>query len=210
MVAPSAFRVADETAAFDFVARTGFATLVTIDDGRPLASHLPMLVDRRRRVLRGHLARANPQAGLIGGRRHLAVFLGANAYVSPDWYGGPNEVPTWNYQAAHIEGTGRVVGDPQDVDAFLSDLSDHHEARRSDLSEGKFWKMSKLDAARLPKLRAGIVAFEIAVEQIDFLAKLSQNKSVADISAVARKLAAGGDAERAVAAAMAAANGMRP
>jgi transcriptional regulator len=33
-------------------------------------------------------------------------FVGPHAYISPTWYGTPNQVPTWNYVS--IEARGRV------------------------------------------------------------------------------------------------------
>ena len=79
MYAQRPFKVEDAGAAFDLIARYGFATLITVDGGRAVVSQLPMLADRERRVLRGHLARANPHAALIDGAACVAVFTGANA-----------------------------------------------------------------------------------------------------------------------------------
>ena len=120
MYAPSHFRVNDETAALLLFNETGFASLTTIDEGCAVVSHIPMLADPARRILRGHLARANPHAALIAGRAHLAAAIGPNAYISPDWYSDAKQVPTWNYLAVHIEGEGRILGEPDAVDALLT------------------------------------------------------------------------------------------
>jgi transcriptional regulator len=202
MYTPSAFRVEDPQAAFGLIDRFGFATLITVKEGRSVVSHLPMIADAERRVLRGHLARANPHSALIDGARHLAVFIGENAYVSPDWYEDATDVPTWNYSAAHVEGAARVFSDPEDVDALLNELSDRHEGRRHDLAEGRFWKLSKLPAEKLRRLRTAIVAFEIAADRIELKAKLSQNRNAADFARVIAKLERGDAMERAVANAM--------
>ncbi len=209
MYTPPAFRLNDAQAAFDLISRDGFAALITIEGDRPVISHLPMIGDPSRRILRGHLARANPHAAILDGRRHLAVFTGANAYVSPDWYGDAEEVPTWNYSAAHVGGLGRVIDDQAAIDAILSELSGLHERRRHDLNDGKIWTIAKLPADKLRRLRNGIVAFEIAIDTIETKAKLSQNKSAGDVRSVIEKLGAGDEAQRAVAVAMAAANGGR-
>ena len=207
MYTPSAFRVDDPQAAFGLIDRFGFATLITVKEGRCVVSHLPMIADAGRRVLRGHLARANPHSALIDGEAHLAVFTGENAYISPDWYEEATDVPTWNYSAVHVEGTARVFSDPEDVDALLNELSDRHEGRRHDLAEGKFWKLSKLPAEKLRRLRTAIVAFEIAADRIELKAKLSQNRSAADFARVIAKLERGDAIARAVANAMREANG---
>lgn len=207
MYTPRAFRHNEPLAAFEFIARYGFATLVTAAESGCAVSHLPMIGDAAKGVLRGHLARANPHAALLEGRWHIVVFVGANAYVSPDWYEDATQVPTWNYSAVHIEGAARLIAEPLGVDALLEELSDFHESRRHDLHDGRFWKLSKLPADKLARLRAGIVAFEISIERLEYKAKLSQNKHAGDFGAVMAKLAAGDESQRAVAAAMAEAGG---
>lgn len=202
MYTPASFRNDDKAAAFELISAYGFATLITVEAGGAVVSHLPMIGDAAKGVLRGHLARANPHSALIAGRRHLALFEGANAYVSPDWYAGTQEVPTWNYSAVHIEGAANIIADPAGVDALLAELSDFHESRRHDLEGGKIWKMEKLTSETLRKMRAAIVAFEIRVERLEFKAKLSQNRTAVDHQTVAEKLASGNEGQRAVAAAM--------
>lgn len=205
MYTPPAFRNEDARAAFDLIGEYGFATLITIEGGAAVVSHLPMIGDAEKGVLRGHLARANPHSALLEGRRHLAAFVGANAYVSPDWYGDAEQVPTWNYSAVHIEGVSRVIAEPEGVDALLEELSDHHERRRHDLHDGKIWKLAKLTADKLLKLRMAIVAFEIRIDKAEFKAKLSQNKNADDFRSVMDKLSSGDESRRAVADAMRAA-----
>ncbi len=202
MYAPAAFKIDDADAAFNFVDRNGFATLIAVDGERPVISQLPMLADRARFVLRGHLARANPHAALIDGRRQTAVFHGPDAYVSPDWYRDAEQVPTWNYSTVQIEGVTRVLANASDVDALLGELSDHHERRRHDLADGRLWKLSKLPVSKLEMMRQAIVAFEIDIEAMAYKAKLSQNKDAADFANVMKKLAGGDEMQRAVANAM--------
>ena len=38
---------------------------------------------------------------------------GADAYVSPDWYASPDQVPTWLYQSVHLTGTVRQLSDSE-------------------------------------------------------------------------------------------------
>ena len=199
MHTPAAFRSADPEAAFDLIRNYGFATLVTVEGGASVVSHLPMIGDAKKRVLRGHLARANPHSAILDGRRHLAAFSGANAYVSPDWYGDAEQVPTWNYSAIHIEGEARVLTEPVEIDSLLGELSDLHERRRHDLVDGGIWTLAKLPIDKLRKMRAAIVAFEIGIDKLEFKVKLSQNKSAEDFQRVTEKLASGDDGRRAVA-----------
>jgi transcriptional regulator len=118
------------------------------------------------------------------------VFRGTYANISPDWYGKTHDdVPTWNYVAVHVSGKGRVVSDPEKVDAFLADLSAHEEHRRPDLDRGGvIWTIAKTDPKAHARMRAAIVAFEIDIEKIDAKAKLSQNKPAEALEGVIKAL----------------------
>ncbi len=176
MYSPPAFRWRDRTAALDFARAHNFAAMITVVDGAPVLTHLPVLIDPDGARLRGHVARANPHAAHIDGVSHLFVFSGPHAYVSPDWYKTEEDVPTWNYVAAHVSGKARALADEADIDRLLSDLSDQEEARRFDLETGHFWKIDKLDAKDHARMRRAILAFEIEIEAVEAKAKLSQNK----------------------------------
>lgn len=198
MYAHRAFRFDDEDAALAVASEYNFATLVTPSSS--FASHLPIIVDRDRRVLRGHLARANPHTSAIGGADHLVVFTGPHAYISPDWYAANSpDVPTWNYVAVHVRGQGRVMERTEDVIAFLTELSAQEEARRHDLASGKVWTLDKTPEDKLRAMTQGIVAFEIKIEKIEAIAKLSQNKPVHVAAGVTEALQSGDDRRRAVA-----------
>ena len=201
MYAQRAFQCVDETAALALARNYNFAALLT--PSRALISHLPVMIDNERRVIRGHLARANPHAAEIDGASHTLIFTGPNAYVSPDWY-GPNspDVPTWNYAVAHLSGVGKVIDDRDAVIALLTDLSDQEELRRHDLESGKIWSVAKMPEGKLEAMAHGIVAFEISIDKVEAIMKLSQNKPPEAVSKVADALAHGNEAQRAVAALM--------
>jgi transcriptional regulator len=91
---------AEDAKAWDFVARRGFGTLIAVDEGRPVASHLPFLVERTETGARlaMHVARVNPLHGIVTrAPQVLLTVMGPDAYVSPDWYVQKDQVPTWNY-----------------------------------------------------------------------------------------------------------------
>lgn len=192
MYTPPVNRWNDRPAALALARDWNFALLITQGEEAPFVTHLPMLIDERRNVVRGHVARANPHGAHLEGRAHLAVFTGPNAYISPDWCGkASTDVPTWNYVAVHIAGRGRVLTDESDIDRLLADLSAHEEQRRPDIERGgKIWTMDKLPADKHARLRRAIVAFEIDVEHVEPKAKLSQNKPPEIAAAVADVLSA--------------------
>ncbi|MCB2099005.1 MAG: FMN-binding negative transcriptional regulator, partial [Parvularculaceae bacterium] len=135
-----AYRIDDSAAAFRLISEWAFATLATVHDGAVELSQLPMIADPARRVLRGHLARANPHAGRIDGARATALFTGPQGYVSPNWYEDRTRVPTWNYMSVEIAGAISVTKTEAEIDAMLIDLSHHFEERRHDLARDAEWK----------------------------------------------------------------------
>jgi transcriptional regulator len=155
----------------------GFATLVT--DGLN-ANHLPMLLTDG--VLSGHVARANP-VWKAGEGTALAIFLGAHAYVSPNWYPSKAEtgkaVPTWNYITVHAKGPIRWIQDPDWLRAHVTALSVQHEAPRPEP-----WAVGDAPAGYIDGLVRAIVGFELTIETLEGKYKLSQNRNEADRAAV--------------------------
>jgi transcriptional regulator len=184
----SAFRQTDAAALAALVAERGFALIVGGADGRPLAAHAPVLLADGR--LRFHLSGANPlTATLLAGSRALAVVTGPDAYVSPDWYAAADQVPTWNYLSAEIEGPVRPL-DNTETTQLLDDLSARFEAP---LAPKPPWTRAKMTPARFEALLGAINGFEMRAERFEGVTKLSQNKP-AEIERVAQALAARPDA----------------
>ncbi|MCC8363395.1 FMN-binding negative transcriptional regulator [Lysobacter sp. A6] len=180
MYLPRAFASHDPAALDALFNADNFITLVTVVDGAPCVSHLPVLYHRDgdRVTLRGHWAKPNPQSTHTGPA--LAIVHGPHAYVSPSWYPDKVEehrVPTWNYVVAHLHGTLERLTDTDDLASIVSDLGDQHEPR-----VGQGWRYIDDDAHR-SQLR-GIVGFRLHVERFDIKAKLSQNHPAANREAV--------------------------
>lgn len=132
MYTPGAFAADDAGFVDALLARDAFVTLVTVADGEPCASHLPVHATRDGDVLvlHGHWARANPQAGHDG--QALAIVHGPHAYVSPGWYPDKHaaaRVPAWNYAVAHLHGTLERFDDLPALADLVDALSRVHEAR---------------------------------------------------------------------------------
>lgn len=199
-----AFKTPDDEA-WAYVAARGFGTVVAIDNGRPVASHVPLLVtgDGARRGIEFHLARANPLHEIIGrGPDVLVTVSGPDAYISPDWYTSEDQVPTWNYIAAHISGTAKAMP-PERALEHVERMSLSFEER---LRPKKPWSTSKMTPKRREMMLKAIVPIEIAVTGIECSFKLGQNKSVTDRMEAARMLDwRGGPGEKGIAQAMRAA-----
>jgi transcriptional regulator len=193
MYVPDAFRIDERASLLAHAGAHPFATVVT-RDGKDLAvSHLPLLVDAARNLLRGHLARENPQHGhLAVGADVLAIFHGPHGYVSPSVYAEQPSVPTWNYVVVHVRGEARIVDEPA-LRAILDDTVAHFDRTG--------WRPEANEPFMRTKL-AAIAGFEVEIRQLEGKSKLSQNRSLADQARVASWLEGGDDQSRALAAIM--------
>jgi transcriptional regulator len=176
-----------------------FGILVTGGEPGLQATHLPFLLDDEAEspaVLRGHVARANPQwQALATGEEVLAIFRGAHAYVSPSTYVTPEAVPTWNYVAVHVYGRPRLIDDQGSLLTLVTRLSARYEEGRA-----QPWSPAKVSAGFVSAKLAGIVGFELPIERIVGKRKLSQNLVREDRMAAAEALAASGDSDSATVA----------
>src|SRR5438067_8958865 len=118
---PTVFRMDQRATLLAHAAAYPVATVITSGEGVLAVSHLPLLIDPEREVLRGHVARENPQlAHFAAGVEALAIFHGPHGYVSPSVYEDQPSVPTWNYVVVHARGRARSV----DTDALREILDD--------------------------------------------------------------------------------------
>jgi transcriptional regulator len=183
----SAFRQTDPVALARLVAERGLA-LIVAGEGKPVVAHAPVLLDGRR--LRFHLASANPVCAAIArSGAALAVVTGADAYVSPDWYAAADQVPTWNYLSVEIEGATKSL-DAAGTRLLLDDLSARFEAA---LAPKPPWTVAKVDPAKLAPMLAAITGFEMRIERLEGVTKLSQNKPPTERARVAAALAQSDD-----------------
>jgi transcriptional regulator len=162
-----AFAWEDREAMLQFVADIAFCTICA--DG-PMLVHAPVIVAAPDR-LRFHVSRGN-RAAALDGRRAIASCLGPDAYVSPDWYGAADQVPTWNYLAVEAEGPLRRL-DESELAQLLDDLSAAHEAR---LAPKPAWTRAKMAPGRFEAMLQAIVGYELAIEDLRGTRKLGQHK----------------------------------
>jgi transcriptional regulator len=103
MYIPSFNTFTDKQEVIAFMQRYSFATIITIANDIPVATHLPFLVKEvgDKLILRSHFAKANPQANQVFDKTSLVVFTEPHAYISPSNYETEKVVPTWNYIAVH-------------------------------------------------------------------------------------------------------------
>jgi transcriptional regulator len=172
MYVPPHFAENDPATLFDFIEANSFGLLVSQADGRPFASHLPLLLDRHagpHGAVRGHVARANPQWRTAAGQEVLAVFTGPHAYVSPTWYEAERVVPTWNYVAVHAYGTLHLVEEHDALMGIVRDMVRYYER-----SLPRPWDFDPA-GEYANKMLQGIVGFRVEITRIEGKWKLGQN-----------------------------------
>ena len=181
------FHWQDRDAMLGFIADVSFAHIFAATPDGPRVAHAPVTVTREGH-LRFHLARSNGLAKHLDGLAAVASLTGPDAYISPDWYGTDDQVPTWNYLAVEAEGRVHRLGE-DDLVALLDDLSAQHEAR---LLPKKPWTRAKMSPGRFDGLLKAIEAYELRIEALRGTVKMGQNKSAAEIEAAAAGLDAAG------------------
>lgn len=186
--APYSWR--DEAAIRAFVAQAGFGLLCVAAPDKVHVVHLPLiwLDDRQIGV---HIHRANPIVRHLEGRDALIVVTGPHGYVSPDWYGLPDKVPTWNYLSAELRGPMARLDDAATI-AQIDALSVDQEQR---LAPKPAWTRDKMGVGQFDRLLGGLIGFSMQVEAMQGTAKLGQDKPEAARIGVADALDAGGNVE---------------
>jgi transcriptional regulator len=184
MYIPKYFKVTNLDEIWDFVQKNSFGTIVTTEQGKPIATHLPLQLIREGDTyyISGHMAYGNPQWRTFETSEDvLVMFQGPHAYISSSWYEEEN-VPTWNYQAVHVYGTASIL-DEEELKQDLTMLLQKYEKHRKN---PVLW--DKLSPEVLEKQLKGIVGFKIKVQEIQAANKLSQNRNEEDYHNIVNKL----------------------
>lgn len=166
------FHIEDRSAMAGFVREQGFGIVVAQTAEGLRAVHVPVLLDADR--LRFHVSKGNLiHRALTNGGEALFIASGVHGYVSPDWYGLEDRVPTWNYVAVELDGHVRTLGEDELI-RLLDEMSDHHEAK---LAPKPAWHRAKMSKGRFEGLLKAITGFEMIVGGWRGTAKLNQDKS---------------------------------
>ncbi|MBX3031276.1 MAG: FMN-binding negative transcriptional regulator [Chloroflexi bacterium] len=200
------FRVADPLAELARLCADVPATLVTLSSKGLVASILPMVLHAdigERGVLRGHLARGNPQwRDISPDVAALALLDGPDTYVTPAWYETKRrtgrDVPTWNYVTVQVRGPVGVHEEADWLLPHLRSLVDRHEAGRPDP-----WSVDDPPPGYIETHARAVVGIELHIASVEAKRKLSQNRIAVDFDGIVTGLGAGTPREQAVAAEMA-------
>lgn len=184
MYIPKIFNNDDITNVISFMKKFSFGTIITSDNGKPIATHLPFVITERNDeiILTSHFAKANSHSKKMQQKEVLVIFTEPHAYISPKLYDKKENVPTWNYISVHTYGTAKILESNTEVINVLEQMIKSYDTEYLNQWNG----LSKDYKAKMVK---GIVAFEIRINELQFKEKLSQNKSENEQNKIINNLA---------------------
>jgi len=166
------FRKTTDTRALAFVRERAFGQITAISPDGLLAAHVPVLLSEDAQTLDLHLVRSNPIARALADPLNILLTVtGPDGYVSPDWYGVDDQVPTWNYVAVEIRGTLEMLGQES-----MRDVLDRQTAHFEDQLPKPQWTTAKMTPDVLEKMIRQIVPCRLTITDMQSTFKLSQNK----------------------------------
>lgn len=191
----------DEKVIKEFVDEHPFAFLAGCNsENNPTATQVPVFMEERngRQLIIGHIMRnTDHHKAFLHNDNALVVFTGSHSYVSATWYSDPNVASTWNYMSVHAKGIIRFLDDTG-LESVLRKISLHYENQDQD-SPTVF---DNLPVEFKQKVMKAVVAFEIEVQEMDTVFKLSQERDAESYLNIIEKLKERGQDGRVLAAEM--------
>ena len=184
MYIPKIFNNDDITNVISFMKKFSFGTIITSDNGKPIATHLPFVITERNDeiILTSHFAKANSHSKKMQQKEVLVIFTEPHAYISPKLYDKKENVPTWNYISVHTYGTAKILESNTEIINVLEQMIKSYDTEYLN----QWNELSKDYKAKMVK---GIVALEIRINELQFKEKLSQNKSENEQNKIINNLA---------------------
>lgn len=177
----------DEAVIKEFIAKYPFAFLSGCDaNNKPVATQLPLFMEDKngRKVLRGHFMKnTDHHLAFQKNENVLVVFTGKHTYVSGTWYKNPHSPSTWNYMSVHVTGKIKFLK-KEELKEILRMVSLHFENQDADSTT----VYDNLPDSFTKKALELIVGFEIEIEDIDTVFKLSQDRDKESYSRIIKKL----------------------
>ncbi|MGB8194185.1 MAG: FMN-binding negative transcriptional regulator [Chitinophagaceae bacterium] len=181
------FKEQNPAVIMEFMRQHPFAVLAGCDEhNRPVVTQVPFLFEEKadKLFLQGHIMRQtdhhkafekNPQV--------LAVFNSPHTYVSGTWYDDNKQASTWNYISVHARGVLKFLNGDELVEV-LRKTTLHFENYNTQSST----IFDNLPEEYTSKLMKAIIAFEIEVQSIENVFKLSQNRDEKSFHTIVEKL----------------------
>ncbi|OIP52502.1 MAG: hypothetical protein AUK33_00675 [Flavobacteriaceae bacterium CG2_30_34_30] len=185
----SFFKEKDKQSILNFIEENPFAFMTgSFLSGNQVATQIPVLLAERngKLFLQGHIMRKTDHyKAFVENPNALLVFTGPSCYVSASWYSNPQMGSTWNYMSVHISGKVIFMSNDELI-AFMRKLTLKFE--QGNTQSLTFY--DNLPDQFLKNMMPAIVGFEIEVEKIENVFKLSQNRDEKSYNNIISKLEA--------------------
>lgn len=195
------FKAQHQQEVIDFMMEHPFVTICGVDaNGFPVATHIPVLmkVENDLITISGHMMRKQDHTIAFEKNNNvLVIFSAPSAFVSANWYTTKNMGSTWNYQTVHASGKMEIK-DEAHLRQLLTDLTLHFE---KDINAPT--QVKNLSEEYMQQNMKAIYSFEIVVQDLQHVFKLSQNRDEASQANIQAELNKGDAACKYMAAAMA-------
>jgi transcriptional regulator len=181
---PPHVRADDRAPLLALIAAHPLATFITVMDGEPATTYLPMLAREENGmvILEGHIARANNQ-WRGGDGRAAALFRVADHYISPTWYAtkriNGRVVPTFDYIAVEARGNVRFIEDAVWLREFVARLTIAEETK-----VGADWTIEMAPEDYIESQLKAIVGLQMQVDALTGLLKLNRHHPAENVAGV--------------------------
>lgn len=160
---------------------------------KPVATQVPVFIDEKdgKYFLTGHIMRnTDHHKAFEQNKNVLAMFTSPHTYVSATWYTKPVG-STWNYMSVHAHGTIRF-GDKDELKSILQRLTLHYENGNT----ASTTVFDNLPGEYTDRMMKAIVPFEIEINDLQHVFKLSQDRDEKSYDNIIQQLnKQGGDAK---------------
>src|SRR5579875_564875 len=180
------FKEKNQQVVLDFIHQHPFAFIAGCDENNPVATQIPVFIEERegKLFLSGHIMKQTDHHKAFEQNPNvLCVFTGNHTYVSASWYSNPNQASTWNYMSVHVKGQINFLDEQALIDV-LKKTSLHFES----CNHHSHTVYENLPEGYVNRLMKAIVAFEVEVNSIDNVFKLSQNRDKESYEHIIEKL----------------------
>lgn len=186
------FTEADKEVVLQFMKQNPFVTLITNNNGESFATQIPVLIDEDENgiTLRGHIMRKTDHSNAMEANPNvLILFTGPHCYVSSSWYAERNVGSTWNYMTVQVKGKANIL-DAAGTKQILTDLTNQYEH-----SQEHPELVAHMPPDYIDQMIKAIIGFQIIIEDIYPIYKLSQNRSDISYKNIVQQLLRAGDAD---------------
>jgi len=167
------YKAADQEEIVAFIHEYPLALITGVNPaGRIVSTQIPLLVKKRGDdlYLLGHMMKNTDHCkAFLENPEVVSVFTGPNGYVSASWCVNSNKGSTWNYMSVHAEGKLSFFEGEQLV-ALMKEFTLYHE--EGNTSSPTMY--DNLPESYTNKWMPHIIGFEMKVEHLDTVFKLSQ------------------------------------